>query len=123
MARTRTIDPDEVVRRFRSGEFKYGSEAARVFGCSRVRINQILHDHAPDLIMGKLKPRTKREQSELAKRQRKMVDATRAAILKYETIPEAAASLGLTSSGLYNRIRRFSLGAREGSAARASTAA
>jgi hypothetical protein len=41
------VDWKKVVRAFRSGKVKTGAEAARKFGCSRVRINQILRRARP----------------------------------------------------------------------------
>ncbi len=109
MARPRTIDPTAVVGGFRDGTFKFGAEAARVFGCSRVRISQILAEYAPDLLVGKVKPRTEGEQEVITERQRKMVSETEAALKAHQTHVAAAAALGLTPSGLYSRMRRLGL--------------
>lgn len=109
MARPRTVEPKDVIAKFRDGTFKYGSEAARHFGCSRVRINQILNEHAPDLIVGKVKPQTAAETKVVAKRQKAMIVATEKALNKHPTHTAAAEALGLTKSGLYSRMRRFGI--------------
>lgn len=109
MARPRTIDPKAVIDKFRDGSFRYGSEAARHFGCSRVRINQILNEHAPDLIVGKVKPQTAAETKAVAKRQKVMITATERALHEHATHTAAADALGLTKSGLYSRMRRFGI--------------
>lgn len=110
MPRTATIDPQEVVKGFRDGKFKYGSEAAREFGCSRVRIHQILSEHAPDLKIGRnVKEKSKAEQKRLEARQKKMKAETERALKKHPSLAAAARSLGLTESGLQNRVRRFNI--------------
>lgn len=107
MARPRTVEPQEIVDAVRNGMF--GSEAARKFGVSRVRVNQILAEHAPELLKGKLKSRSKDEIKEVKARQRAMIAATKKALKDHPTHVAAAEALGITTSGLYSRMRRHGL--------------
>lgn len=103
------VDWRAVVQAFRSEEVKTGAEAARKFGCSRVRISQILGEHAPDLLPGKAKPQTPAEARATRDRQAKMKKKTQEAIQANPTHTLAAQALGITPSGLYNRKRRLGL--------------
>jgi transcriptional regulator with GAF, ATPase, and Fis domain len=103
------VDWKKVVRAFRSGKVKNGAEAARLFGCSRVRINQILGEHAPDLLPGKVKPVSASQERAVRHRQAKMRLDTADALKTHPTITLAAQALGLTSSGLYSRMRRLNI--------------
>lgn len=109
MARPRVIDPMVVVQGFREGKFRFGADAAREFKCSRVRINQILNEYAPDLLPGKEKPVVAADQRALAARQKKMRSATERALKDFPTLSTAAGSLGLTESGLTSRMRRLGI--------------
>jgi transcriptional regulator with GAF, ATPase, and Fis domain len=105
------VDWKKVVRAFRAGKVKTGAEAARKFGCSRVRINQILREHAPDLLTGKFKPVSPAQEQVIHKRQARMVKETREALDAHPTHAMAAQALGLTASGLYSRLRRLNIAA------------
>jgi transcriptional regulator with GAF, ATPase, and Fis domain len=107
MARPRRVDPSMVVEKVRGGMF--ASEVARELKISRVRVGQILEEHAPDLLVGKFKRLAPSAQRQLAARQRKMVADTQKALAKFTTKTEAARHLGLTNSGLSSRLRRFGL--------------
>jgi len=95
------------VEGFRNGTYKFGSEAARALGCSRVRISQILEEYAPEYLAGKKRRRSSEEQAEIDGRQKRIREETVAALNAHASRKEAAAALGITPSGLQNRIRRF----------------
>lgn len=109
MARKPTIDAKAVVKALRNGTVKNSAEAARKFGCSRVRVTQILETHAPDLLSGKARNRTQAQARAIRARQEKSRKATVKALQDHETIVAAARALGLTASGLYNRMRRLGI--------------
>lgn len=110
MGRPRRIDPAEVVQRFRDGTYLYGSEAARAFGCSRVRIHQILEEHAPELMIRRTPAQVAPQEAAARKKRRAaLIKETVAALKAHETVKDAAAALGLTPPGLQNRIRRYGL--------------
>ncbi len=110
MARHRTVDPTEVIAVMRGEEPLFAAEAARKFGISRVRVGQILAEHAPDLLSQRARPTITPEESKAqARRQQKMAAATRKALKAHATHIAAAASLGLTASGLYSRMRRLNI--------------
>ncbi|AFU88104.1 hypothetical protein CcrColossus_gp234 [Caulobacter phage CcrColossus] len=108
MPRPRTIDPQEVVTKMRDGTFAYAAEAARYFKCSRVRIQQILDEHAPDLRAGKVSS-TLATPKERKAREAALRKETQAALKSTKSINEAAAALKLTRSGLYSRMRRLGI--------------
>ena len=110
MARNRTVEPAEVVAAMRGENKLYASEVARKFGISRVRVSQILAEHAPDLLSTRARPKvTSADTKAQAKRQSTMVSATKKALKANPTHVAAAAALGLTASGLYSRMRRLNI--------------
>ncbi|AXQ68781.1 hypothetical protein HOU00_gp344 [Caulobacter phage CcrPW] len=92
----------------RDGTFAYAAEAARYFKCSRVRIQQILDEHAPDLRAGKVSS-TQATPKERKAREAVLRKETQAALKTTKSINEAAAVLKLTRSGLYSRMRRLGI--------------
>lgn len=107
MSRPRLVDPQEIVAAVRRDEHQ--ADVARKFGISRVRVNQILAEHAPELrtrVKAKgSKVRTQEEEAELAEQRRDMIKFLNA----HNTRADAAHNLGLTTSGLYSRLRRLGI--------------
>ncbi len=88
---------------------KRQSTVARQFGITRVRVNQILEDHAPELRKHP-KPKTPKtltpeQLKERAKDRRDLLKLLNA----HNTRRQAAEALGLTTSGLYSRMRRLGI--------------
>lgn len=107
MSRPRLADPQAVVAAVRRNEHQ--ADVARTFGISRVRVNQILAELAPELRIRaknhKAKVLTPEEEKELAQQRTDMIRFLNA----HETRKHAAESLGLTTSGLYSRLRRLGI--------------
>ena len=107
MSRPRTVDPMEVVAAVK--RLKRQSTVARQFGITRVRVNQILEEYAPDLRKHPKPtvPKTRTPDQEKARLQErrdllKLLNA-------HNTRKQAADALGLTTSGLYSRMRRLGI--------------
>lgn len=105
MARPRTVDPLEIVSAIRAGMLS--AEAARQFKITRVRVNQILTEHAPDLLPGKLKTVSAEDKKAVSANRKLMIVETKQALAESDTLVDAAVMLGLTTSGLSSRIRRL----------------
>jgi len=88
---------------------KRQSTVARQFGITRVRVNQILEEYAPGL---RKHPKAKAKK-ELTPEQEKDRAQDRRDLLKilnaHDTRKQAADALGLTTSGLYSRMRRLGI--------------
>ena len=105
MARPRTVEPDVIVAAVVSGDLP--AEVARNFGVSRVRVSQILEQHAPHLLKRKKGPTVLTDEQIAAKAEEraKVVEA----LNTHDMFKDAAASLNLTPSGLYSRMDRLGI--------------
>lgn len=105
MPRPRTVDPLQVVAAVK--RLKRQSIVAREFEISRVRVNQILAEYAPELLKHRKPPETRElTPEELKNRARDKLDLERM-LRAHRTRKEAAKAMGLTKSGLYSKMRRL----------------
>lgn len=107
MARPSSVDSEAVIAAVRSGTI--AAEVGRQFGITRVRVNQILKEKAPELLANKTRTVKKSDAVLVNRRRSAAVVATEKALQKATTKKAAAEALGLTVSGLNARLRRFAI--------------
>lgn len=107
MARPSTVDADAVVKAVRDGTI--AAQVARQFGITRVRVNQILKENAPELLANKSRNLNEDAAAEVSARRDEARAETIKVMAEAETKVAAARKLGLTVSGLNARLRRLKI--------------
>jgi transcriptional regulator with GAF, ATPase, and Fis domain len=103
MGRPRSVNYGEVIKAIRNGSKP--AQAAKEFKISRARVNQILKEHAPELLTEQAF--AKRAET---KQRAEMRKATVKALKKHGGLQaKAAIDLGITPSGLHARMRRLGI--------------
>ncbi len=104
MPRHSSVNVAELIDGIRRGGTP--NKMAILFGISRMRVSQILSDNAPELLSHKRKPDQTPEMVEKHQREREQLLRVLAC---FQYRKDAAAHLGLTTSGLYSRMRKLGI--------------